>query len=161
MTRQLVAASLAVLMLAAPAIALAADPAPATDSAPAKKAPAHKSHKSHKAAKKKPLRPPSNSAQRLFAVRKSRGGLHCLGFCLFDDPPGRIGMIRSVFAATLAAAMLVGPAIALAQGDMVTYSDTLRKKSSAHSAVHPVKRGTVGVKHGAGAHAAARGHRRK
>jgi hypothetical protein len=51
MTRQLVAASLAVLMLAAPAIALAADPAPAADSAPAKKAPTHKSHKSHKAKK--------------------------------------------------------------------------------------------------------------
>jgi hypothetical protein len=54
MTRQLVAASLAVLMLAAPAVALAADPAPATDSsaAPAKKAPAHKSHKSSHKAKK-------------------------------------------------------------------------------------------------------------
>ena len=49
MTRQLVAASLAVLMLAAPAIALAADPAPATDSAPAKKAPTHKTHKAKKA----------------------------------------------------------------------------------------------------------------
>jgi hypothetical protein len=70
-------------------------------------------------------------------------------------------MIRSVFAATLAAAMLAGPAIALAQGDMVTYSDTLRKKSSAHSAVHPVKHGTVSAKHGAGAHAAAKGHHRK
>jgi hypothetical protein len=31
-------------MLAAPAIALAADPAPASDTAPAKKAPAHKHH---------------------------------------------------------------------------------------------------------------------
>jgi hypothetical protein len=51
MTRQLVAASLAVLMLAAPAIALAADPAPATDSAPAKKAPTHKTHKAKKAKK--------------------------------------------------------------------------------------------------------------
>ena len=71
-------------------------------------------------------------------------------------------MIRSVFAATLAAAMLAGPTMALAQGDMVTYSDTLRKKSSAHSAVHPVKRGTVSAKHGAGTHAAAaKGHRRK
>lgn len=54
MTRQLVAASLAVLMLAAPAVALAADPAPAASdsasSAPAKKA-SHKSHKSHKAKK--------------------------------------------------------------------------------------------------------------
>lgn len=51
MTRQLVAASLAVLMLAAPAIALAADPAPASDTAPAKKT--HKSsHKSSKKAKK-------------------------------------------------------------------------------------------------------------
>jgi hypothetical protein len=70
-------------------------------------------------------------------------------------------MIRSVFAATLAAAMLAGPTMALAQGDMVTYGDTLRKKSSAHSAVHPVKRGTVSAKHGAGAHAAAKGHHRK
>ena len=38
MTRKLLAASLAVLMLAAPAIALAADPAPATTDAPMKKA---------------------------------------------------------------------------------------------------------------------------
>jgi hypothetical protein len=45
MIRQLTAASLAVLMLAAPAVALAADPAPAAaDSAPAKKAPMHKHH---------------------------------------------------------------------------------------------------------------------
>lgn len=53
MTRQLVAASLAVLMLAAPAIAFAADPAPAASdsSAPAKKT--HKSsHKSSKKSKK-------------------------------------------------------------------------------------------------------------
>jgi hypothetical protein len=55
MTRQLVAASLAVLMLAAPAVALAADPAPASSdsssAAPAKKA-SHKSHKSSHKAKK-------------------------------------------------------------------------------------------------------------
>jgi hypothetical protein len=73
-------------------------------------------------------------------------------------------MIRSVFAATLAAAVLAGPAIALAQTDMVTYGDTLRKKSSgAHSAVHPVQRGTVSAKHGAGGvkHPAVQGHRRK
>jgi hypothetical protein len=44
MIRQLTAASLAVLMLAAPAVALAADPAPAATDAPAKKAPAHKHH---------------------------------------------------------------------------------------------------------------------
>jgi hypothetical protein len=52
MTRQLVAASLAVLMLAAPAVALAADPAPtaADSSAPAKKTSTHK-HKSKKAKK--------------------------------------------------------------------------------------------------------------
>jgi len=70
-------------------------------------------------------------------------------------------MIRSVFAATLVALMLASPAIALAQGDMVTYSDTLRKKSSGHSAVQPVKRGGVSAKHGGGAHAAAKGHHRK
>jgi hypothetical protein len=73
-------------------------------------------------------------------------------------------MIRSVFAATLAAAMLAGPAIALAQTDMVTYGDTLRKKSSsAHSAVRPVKRGTVSAKHGGGSgkHPAAKAHHRK
>jgi hypothetical protein len=72
-------------------------------------------------------------------------------------------MIRSVFAATLAAVLLVGPAVALAQTDMVTYGDTLRKKSSgAHPALHQVQRGTVSAKHGAGGakHPAAR-HRRK
>jgi hypothetical protein len=70
-------------------------------------------------------------------------------------------MIRSVFAATLAAALLAGPAIALAQTDMVTYSDTLRKKSGAHSAVHPVRRGTLNAKHAGGSHPAAKGHRRR
>jgi hypothetical protein len=59
-------------------------------------------------------------------------------------------MIRSVFAATFAAALLAGPAIALAQTDMVTYGDTLRKKSpGTHSALHQVQRGTVSAKHGA------------
>ena len=49
-------------------------------------------------------------------------------------------MIRSVFAAALAAAMLAGPTVALAQTDMVTYGDTLRKKSSgAHSAIHAAR----------------------
>jgi hypothetical protein len=73
-------------------------------------------------------------------------------------------MIRSVFAATLAVALFAGPAIALAQTDMVTYGDTLRKKSSgAHSALHQVQRGTVSAKHGTGGarHPAAQGHRRK
>ena len=70
-------------------------------------------------------------------------------------------MIRSVFAATLAAVMFAGPTVALAQTDMVTYGDTMRKKSSAHSAVHSVKHGTVSAKHGAGAHASAKGHHRK
>jgi len=70
-------------------------------------------------------------------------------------------MIRSVFAATLAAAMFAGPAIALAQTDMVTYSETLRKKSGTHSAVQPVRRGTVGAKHAGGGHSAAKAHRRK
>ncbi len=67
-------------------------------------------------------------------------------------------MTRSFFAATLAAAILVAPSIALAQTDMVTYGDTLRKKSGTHSAVHPVKRGTVSAKHGG---AAPKAHRRK
>jgi hypothetical protein len=73
-------------------------------------------------------------------------------------------MIRSVFAAALAAAMLAGPTVALAQTDMVTYGDTLRKKSSgAHSAVHQVKRGTVSAKHGgsSGKHPVAKGHHHK
>jgi hypothetical protein len=69
-------------------------------------------------------------------------------------------MTRSVFAATLAAFMLFGPAAALAQTDMVTYGDTLRKKSGAHSAVRPVKHGSIGAKH-AGSHPAARGHHHK
>lgn len=73
-------------------------------------------------------------------------------------------MVRSVFAATLAAALLAGPAIALAQTDMVTYGDTLRKKSpGAHSALHQVQRGPVGAKHGAGGarHPAARARHHK
>jgi hypothetical protein len=61
-------------------------------------------------------------------------------------------MMRSIFAAMLAALMVAAPSIALAQTDMVTYSDTLRKKSGAHSAVHPVKRGAVSAKHGGGSH---------
>jgi hypothetical protein len=69
-------------------------------------------------------------------------------------------MIRSVFAATLAAALLAGPAIALAQTDMVTYGDTLRRKSSAHSAVPPVKHGSTTTKRGnaGGKRAAAKSH---
>ena len=75
-------------------------------------------------------------------------------------------MIRSVFAATLVAAMLAGPAVVLAQTDMVTYGDTLRKGSGAHSAVQPVRHGTVGAKHAGamhagGGHSAAKAHRRK
>jgi hypothetical protein len=70
-------------------------------------------------------------------------------------------MIRSVFAATLAVVMFAGPTVALAQTDMVTYGDTMRKKSSAHSAVHPVKHGTVSAKHGAGGHGAPKGHHHK
>jgi hypothetical protein len=52
MTRHLVAASLAVLMFTAPAIALAADPAPAATEAPMKKAKTthHKAKKAKKAA---------------------------------------------------------------------------------------------------------------
>ena len=55
MIRQLTAASLAGLMLAAPAVAFAADPAPAADgasAAPAKKASHKASHKSSKKSKK-------------------------------------------------------------------------------------------------------------
>jgi hypothetical protein len=81
-------------------------------------------------------------------------------------------MVRSVFAAVLASAMLVGPAMALAQTDMVTYGDTLRKKSGPHSAVHSVARGSAGAKHGSGgkhtasskhttAKHAAKGHHRR
>jgi hypothetical protein len=69
-------------------------------------------------------------------------------------------MTRSVFAATLAAVMLFGPAVALAQTDMVTYGDTLRKKSGAHSAIRQVKHGSLGAKH-AGSHAAAKGRHHK
>jgi hypothetical protein len=70
-------------------------------------------------------------------------------------------MVRSIFAGVLAAALLAGPAMALAQTtDMVTYADTLRKKGGSHSAVRPVTRGPVSSKHAASAkHAAAKaGH---
>ena len=61
-------------------------------------------------------------------------------------------MVRSVFAATLAVALFAGPVMALAQTtDMVTYGDTLRKKSNSHSAIHPVTRGPANGKHAAGA----------
>ena len=72
-------------------------------------------------------------------------------------------MVRSVFAATLAVVMIASPAMALAQTEMLTYNDTLRKKSGAHSAVHPVKREAVSAKHGngGGKHTTAKGHRRK
>ena len=59
-------------------------------------------------------------------------------------------MVRSIVAAALAAVMLAGPALAQTS-DMVTYADTMRKKSSGHSAVHPVTRGAVSGKHAAGA----------
>ena len=57
-------------------------------------------------------------------------------------------MVRSVVAAALAAVVFAGPALAQTT-DMVTYADTMRKKSSAHSAVHPVTRGAVSGKHAA------------
>jgi hypothetical protein len=60
-----------------------------------------------------------------------------------------IVMVRSVFAAALAVAMFAGPVMAQTT-DMVTYADTMRKKSGAHSAVHPVTRGAVSGKHAAG-----------
>jgi hypothetical protein len=59
-------------------------------------------------------------------------------------------MIRSVFAAALAAALFAGPALAQTT-DMVTYADTMRKKSGSHSAIHPVTRAPVSGKHAAGA----------
>ena len=63
-----------------------------------------------------------------------------------------IAMVRSVFAGVLAAALFAGPVMALAQTtDMVTYSDTLRKKSGSHSAIRPVIRGPASGKHAAGA----------
>ena len=59
-------------------------------------------------------------------------------------------MVRSVLAAALAAALVAGPALAQTT-DMVTYADTLRKKSASHSAVHPVTRGPVSGKQASGA----------
>jgi len=59
-------------------------------------------------------------------------------------------MVRAVFAAALAAALFAGPVLAQTT-DMVTYADTMRKKSGAHSAVRPVTRGAVSGKHAAGA----------
>lgn len=59
-------------------------------------------------------------------------------------------MVRSVFAAALAVALSAGPVMALAQTtDMVTYADTMRKKSASHSAIRPVARGPVSGKHAA------------
>ncbi|HEX4507314.1 MAG TPA: hypothetical protein VH722_16405 [Alphaproteobacteria bacterium] len=82
-------------------------------------------------------------------------------------------MVRSVVAAALAAVLVAGPALAQTT-DMVTYADTMRKKSSAHSAVRQVAHGPVSGKHAAGAkhtvaakhtasskHAAAKGKHRK
>jgi hypothetical protein len=59
-------------------------------------------------------------------------------------------MVRSVFATVLTAVLFAGPVLAQTT-DMVTYADTMRKKSSAHSAVRPVTRGAVSSKHAAGA----------
>ena len=59
-------------------------------------------------------------------------------------------MVRSIFAAALAAVLFAGPVLAQTT-DMVTYADTMRKNSSAHSAVHPVTRGPVSSKRTAGA----------
>jgi hypothetical protein len=69
-------------------------------------------------------------------------------------------MVRTVFAGVLAAALFAGPVMALAQTtDMVTYADTMRKKSGSHSAIRPVTRGPAGGKHAAGArHAVAAKH---
>jgi len=65
-------------------------------------------------------------------------------------------MFRAVFVGVLAAALFVGPVMALAQTtDMVTYGDTMRKKSGSHSAIRPVTRGSVSSKHAAGAKRAA------
>lgn len=61
-----------------------------------------------------------------------------------------IAMVRSVFAAAFAAALFAGPVLAQTT-DMVTYADTMRKKSNAHSAIHPVTRGPASGKHTAGA----------
>lgn len=53
-----------------------------------------------------------------------------------------------MFAATLAVALSAGPVMALAQTtDMVTYADTMRKKSGSHSAIRPVARGPINGKH--------------
>src|SRR5215470_11844062 len=63
-----------------------------------------------------------------------------------------MAMVRAVFVGVLAAASFVGPAMALAQTtDMVTYGDTMRKKSGSHSAIRPVTRGSVSSKRAAGA----------
>jgi prophage tail gpP-like protein len=59
MTRHIIAASLAVLMFAAPAIAFAADPAPAATEAPAKKTKTHKAA-THKAKKSKKAAAPAS-----------------------------------------------------------------------------------------------------
>jgi hypothetical protein len=64
-------------------------------------------------------------------------------------------MIRSVFLGALAAALIAGPPVALAQTtDMVTYADTMRKKSGSHGAVHPVNRGPAAKHAASGKHAA-------
>jgi len=61
-------------------------------------------------------------------------------------------MVRAVFVGVLAAALFAGPVMALAQTtDMVTYGDTMRKKSGSHSAIRPVTRGSISSKHAAGA----------
>ena len=61
-------------------------------------------------------------------------------------------MVRSIFAATLAVALFAGPVMALAQTtDMVTYADTLRKKSGSRSAVRPVTHGPTSGKRAVGA----------
>jgi hypothetical protein len=52
-------------------------------------------------------------------------------------------MVRAVFVGVLAAALFAGPVIALAQTDMVTYGDTMRKTPTTHPSVRPVTRGSV------------------
>ncbi len=54
-------------------------------------------------------------------------------------------MLRRIVAASLAILVAGGPAIALAQSDTTTYSDTLRKKS--HSLASKAKATVPGGKH--------------
>jgi hypothetical protein len=64
-------------------------------------------------------------------------------------------MIRSVFLGALAAALAAGSPLAFAQTtDMVTYADTMRKKTGTHPSVHPVNRGPAAKHAAAGKHSA-------